>query len=141
MHECLCGHALNLAASIKPEFFPQAYVCLLTLRLQKGTASKAEIAAARAKVSAAKAATMQLRFDLEQMEAQKDLDKTLGESNTIAPGGGVTAANSITHFVLKYYLAPSAIIEAQQDHDKTLGMLCESAFRAGGGDSMVHATA
>jgi outer membrane protein TolC len=53
--------------------------CCTLLLLQKGTASKVEIAAARAKVSSAKAAVMQLKFDLEQMEGQKDLDKKLGE--------------------------------------------------------------
>jgi hypothetical protein len=38
--------------------------------------------AARAKVSAAKGAVMQLKHDLEQMEAQKDLDKKMGGYHT-----------------------------------------------------------
>lgn len=45
---------------------------------QKGTGSKAEIAAARAKVSAAKAEVMQLKADLEQMVLQATLGNTVG---------------------------------------------------------------
>lgn len=61
--------------------------------LQKKKGSKAEIAAARNKVSDAKAAVLQLKFDLEQMEAQKDLDKTIGKRScqvlgAVARGGG-----------------------------------------------------
>jgi hypothetical protein len=70
---CSSERPLTLCACCSILPFP------LLHHLQKGTASKAEIAAARAKVSAAKAATMQLKYDLEQMEGQKDLDKTLGE--------------------------------------------------------------
>jgi hypothetical protein len=58
---------------------PTAVVSLFLLQKKKG--SKAEIAAARNKVSDAKAAVLQLKFDLEQMEAQKDLDKTIGEQS------------------------------------------------------------
>lgn len=49
-----------------------------SLALQKGGKDKQALMAARAKVSTAKGAVMQLKHDLEQMEAQKDLDKKLG---------------------------------------------------------------
>jgi hypothetical protein len=74
---CACFRCIPLAASL----------------LQKKKGSKAEIAAARNKVSDAKAAVLQLKFDLEQMEAQKDLDKTIGKRScqvlgAVAGGGG-----------------------------------------------------